>query len=98
MTTMASCAEGIVEKIDWDKLGLKRDDFISADASECVVPSILYATVLAYDTTKVKEPPTSISSFLRSGKISGQERPGEEAVRQSRMGPYRRWRGREGCL
>lgn len=56
MTTIAACAEGIVEKIDWDKLGLKRDDFISADASECVVPSILYSTVLAYDTTKVKEP------------------------------------------
>ena len=46
-TTMASCAEGIVEKIDWDKLGMKRDEFISADASECVVPSILYSTVLA---------------------------------------------------
>src|SRR4029079_4710456 len=63
-TTMASCAEGIVEKIDWNKLGLKRDDFISADASECVVPSILYATVLAYDTTKVKEAPTSINAFF----------------------------------
>jgi putative spermidine/putrescine transport system substrate-binding protein len=63
-TTMASCAEGIVEKIDWQKLGLKRDDFISADASECVVPSILYSTVLAYDTTKVKAPPTSIKAFF----------------------------------
>ncbi|MBC8035806.1 MAG: ABC transporter substrate-binding protein [Rhizobiales bacterium] len=70
-TTMASCAEGIVEKIDWDKLGLKRDDFISADASECVVPSILYATVLAYDTTKVKEPPTSITAFFDLEKYPG---------------------------
>src|SRR5215211_5354251 len=42
-TTMAACAEGIVEKIDWNKLGMKREDFISADANECVVPSILYA-------------------------------------------------------
>jgi putative spermidine/putrescine transport system substrate-binding protein len=71
MTTMSSCAEGIVEKIDWDKLGLKRDDFISADASECVVPSILYATVLAYDTTKVKEPPTSISAIFDLEKFPG---------------------------
>lgn len=70
-TTMASCAEGIVEKIDWDKLGLKRDDFISADASECVVPSILYATVLAYDTSKVKEAPTSISAFFDLEKYPG---------------------------
>jgi len=70
-TTMASCAEGIVEKIDWNKLGLKRDDFISADASECVVPSILYATVLAYDTTKVKEPPTSINALFDLEKYPG---------------------------
>ncbi|MGE3872531.1 MAG: ABC transporter substrate-binding protein [Parvibaculaceae bacterium] len=71
MTTIASCAEGIVEKIDWDKLGLKRDDFISADASECVVPSILYATVLAYDTTKVKEAPHSIAAFFDTEKYPG---------------------------
>lgn len=71
MTTLASCAEGIVEKIDWDKLGLKRDDFISADASDCVVPSILYSTVLAYDTSKVKEAPTSISAFFDLEKYPG---------------------------
>src|SRR5918999_2722061 len=70
-TTMAACAEGIVEKVDWSKLGLKRDDFISADASECVVPSILYSTVLAYDTTKVKEPPTSIKAFFDLEKYPG---------------------------
>jgi putative spermidine/putrescine transport system substrate-binding protein len=71
MTTMASCAEGIVEKIDWDKLGLKRDDFISADASECVVPSILYATVVAYDTTKLTDPPTSITALFDLEKYPG---------------------------
>ena len=71
MTTTSSCAEGIVEKIDWNKLGLKREDFISADASECVVPSILYATVLAYDTTKVKEPPTSINALFDLQKYPG---------------------------
>ena len=71
MTTIAACAEGIVEKIDWDKLGLKRDDFISADASECVVPSILYATVLAYDTTKVKEEPHSVAAFFDLEKYPG---------------------------
>lgn len=71
MTTLAACAEGIVEKIDWDKLGLKRDGFISADASECVVPSILYSTVLAYDTTKVKEPPSSIGAFFDLEKYPG---------------------------
>jgi putative spermidine/putrescine transport system substrate-binding protein len=71
MTTMAACAEGIVEKIDWSKLGLNRDDFISADASECVVPSILYATVVAYDTTKLTEPPTSITALFDLEKYPG---------------------------
>src|SRR6185503_6168043 len=70
-TTMAACAEGIVEKIDWAKLGLKRDDFISADASECVVPSILYGTVVAYDTTKVTDPPTSITALFDLEKYPG---------------------------
>jgi len=70
-TTMASCAEGIVEKIDWAKLGLKREDFVSADASECVVPSILYATVLAYDSTKLKDAPTSINALFDLQKYPG---------------------------
>jgi putative spermidine/putrescine transport system substrate-binding protein len=71
MTTLAACAEGIIEKIDWDKLGLKRDDFISADASECTVPSILYATVIAYDTTKLTDPPTTIAAFFDTAKYPG---------------------------
>jgi len=71
MTTIAACAEGIVEKIDWDKLGMKREEFISADASECVVPSILYATVVAYDTTKVSEPPKSVAALFDLQKYPG---------------------------
>ena len=71
MTTIAACAEGIVEKIDWDKLGMKRDEFISADASDCVVPSILYATVVAYDKTKVSEPPKSVAALFDLQKYPG---------------------------
>ena len=41
------------------------------------MPSILYATVLAYDTTKVKEAPTSINALL----------PEEIAVRECTAGP-----------
>jgi putative spermidine/putrescine transport system substrate-binding protein len=71
MTTIAACAEGIVEKIDWAKLGLKREDFISADASDCVVPSILYATVLAYDTTKITDAPHSVAALFDLQKYPG---------------------------
>jgi putative spermidine/putrescine transport system substrate-binding protein len=70
-TTLAACAEGIIEKIDWKKLGLERDKFISADASDCVVPSILYGTVVAYDTSKLKTPPTTIADFFDLQKFPG---------------------------
>ena len=66
---MPACAEGMLEKIDWNKLGLKRDQFISADASDCAVPSIVYATIFAYDTTKFKDDAANhqpISSTSRS--------------------------------
>ena len=75
---LAGCAEGILEKIDWDKLGMKRDQFISADASECVVPSILYGTVFAYDKTKFKEAPQTIKDFFDiefPGKRGLEKRP-----------------------
>src|SRR6476469_6388894 len=68
-TVLAACSEGIIEKIDWNKLGLKRDQFISADASDCVVPSILYGTVFAYDTTKFKEMPQNIKDFFDIDKF-----------------------------
>jgi len=70
-TVLAACAEGIIEKIDWNKLGLKREQFISADASDCVVPSILYGTVFAYDTTKFKEAPQTIKDFFDIEKFPG---------------------------
>jgi putative spermidine/putrescine transport system substrate-binding protein len=70
-TILAACAEGILEKIDWKKLGLDRNKFISADASDCVVTSILYATVLAYDTSKMKEAPKTVIDFFDLKKFPG---------------------------
>ena len=40
-TTMAACAEGIVEKIDWNKLGLKREiSSVPMRASVCAQHSL----------------------------------------------------------
>ena len=86
-TVLAGCAEGILEKIDWNKLGLKRDHFISADASECVVPSILYGTVFAYDKTKFKEAPTDhqgTSSISRNSPASVACRRGPSSISNGR--------------
>ncbi len=97
-TVLAACSEGIIEKIDWNKLGLKRDQFISADASDCVVPSILYGTVFAYDTTKFKETPQTIKDFFDIEKFPGKRGLLEEPLHQSRMGADGRRRRCQGCL
>lgn len=71
-TALAACAEGILETIDWGKLGLDRSKFIGADIQDCAVPNILYSTVIAYDTTVLKDnPPTSIADVFDLKKIPG---------------------------
>ncbi|MCQ6482938.1 hypothetical protein NPN19_24195, partial [Vibrio parahaemolyticus] len=40
-TAVLGCAEGIIETIDWNKLGLDRSKFVN-DISDCTVPNIVY--------------------------------------------------------
>jgi len=70
-TALAACAEGILETIDWSKLGLDRSKFIGADLQECAVPNIVYATVIAYDTTKLNPGPTVIGDLFDLQKFPG---------------------------
>jgi putative spermidine/putrescine transport system substrate-binding protein len=70
-TALAACAEGILETIDWGKLGLDRSKFIGADLQECAVPNIVYATVIAYDTTKLNPGPTVIGDLFDLQKFPG---------------------------
>ncbi len=70
-TALAACAEGVLEKIDWAKLGLDRSKFIGGDLQDCAVPTIVYATVFAYDTTKIKDGPTKISDLFDTAKYPG---------------------------
>jgi putative spermidine/putrescine transport system substrate-binding protein len=63
-TLMAACAEGTLETIDWDKLGLDRSKFIGADLQDCGVPNILFGTVLAYDTDKFPNGPTKLTDLF----------------------------------
>jgi putative spermidine/putrescine transport system substrate-binding protein len=63
-TALTACAEGIVETIDWKKLGYDRKKFLGADISDCAVPTILYSTVLAYDTTKLNPAPTKMEDLF----------------------------------
>lgn len=70
-TALAGCAEGILEVIDWDKLGLDRSKFIGGDLQDCAVPNILYATVLAYDKDKLTNGPTTIADIFDLQKFPG---------------------------
>jgi putative spermidine/putrescine transport system substrate-binding protein len=77
-TALAACAEGTLETIDWGKLGLDRSKFIGSDIQDCAVPNILYSTVIAYDTTKLADPPTTMDALFDQAKY-----PGKRALQKS---------------
>jgi len=77
-TALAACAEGVLETIDWAKLGLDRSKFIGGDLQDCAVPNIVYSTVLAYDTTKLNPPPTQMTDLFDMAKF-----PGKRALQKS---------------
>ena len=66
-----ACAEGILETIDWSKLGFDRAKFTGADKFDCAVPTILYATVIAYDKDKLPNGPKTIADFFDLKKFPG---------------------------
>jgi putative spermidine/putrescine transport system substrate-binding protein len=70
-TALAACAEGILEVVDWNKLGLDRSKFIGGDLQDCAVPNIVYATIFAYDTTKLNPGPTTINDIYDLAKFPG---------------------------
>jgi putative spermidine/putrescine transport system substrate-binding protein len=70
-TVLAACAEGLLEVLDWDKLGLDKAKFIGGDLSECAVPNIVYSTVIAYDADKLKEGPKTIADVFDLEKFPG---------------------------
>ncbi|MCC8960057.1 ABC transporter substrate-binding protein [Bradyrhizobium sp. Pear77] len=68
---MQLCAEGILETVDWKKLGLDRAKFTSEDTSDCGVPYEVSASVIAYDKDKLPNGPKSIADFFDTQKFPG---------------------------
>ena len=69
------CDEGILEAFDLDDLpaapdGTKAtDDFVEGSLFECGISTIVWSTVVAYDTTKAQ--PTSLKDFFDLEKFPG---------------------------
>lgn len=69
--TIRLCAEGILETIDWKKLGLDRTKFTEGNKHDCGVPNTIYATVLAYDKDKLPNGPKTIADLFDVQKFPG---------------------------
>ncbi|MDJ0089523.1 extracellular solute-binding protein [Pantoea allii] len=71
------CEEGLLETLDWSKLGNKAD-FAKGSVSECGAGFFVWSTVLTYDGNKLKTAPTSWADFWDVKKF-----PGKRALRKS---------------
>lgn len=72
------CDEGLVVPIDISTLPPApdgtpaADDFIAGTLSECMIPTDVFSTVIAYDTSKFPNGgPTSIADFFDTAKFPG---------------------------
>lgn len=64
------CEEGLYEKLDYSKIGNKKD-FLPAAVNECGIGFFVWSTVLAYNADKLKQAPTSWSDFWDVQKFPG---------------------------
>ncbi|WP_347336476.1 ABC transporter substrate-binding protein [Bradyrhizobium japonicum] len=65
------CSQGVLETIDWKKVGIDRAKFMTGDKLDCGVPSQASATVLAYDKDKLENGPKSIDDLFDVKKFPG---------------------------
>ncbi len=71
-----ACEEGMLEKIDFSKIG-KKADFMPEAIHECGVGTFVWSTVLAYNADKLKTAPTGWADFWDVKKF-----PGKRAMRK----------------
>lgn len=71
------CRDGLLEKIDSDLLpaapdgALAAQDFIEGTLHDCGVGSIVWSTIIAYDTSVLTTPPSSVADFFDTTVIPG---------------------------
>ncbi|MFC5473203.1 ABC transporter substrate-binding protein [Paraherbaspirillum soli] len=74
-----ACEEGLLEKIDFKKIGNKTD-FLPAALHECGVGAFVWSTVLAYDADKLKIAPKTWADFWDVKKF-----PGKRAMKKGAL-------------
>jgi putative spermidine/putrescine transport system substrate-binding protein len=79
-TAQQGCDEGILEKIDYSKVGGK-EKFVKGSVFECAVPTIIYSTIFAYDADKLKDAPTKMADLFDAKKY-----PGKRALQKNPFG------------
>ena len=76
-TALAGCDEGILEPINWEKIGMTPDDFLPGGTTECGIATIAYSTLYAYRTDVYPtDPPKTWADFWNVEKY-----PGKRALR-----------------
>jgi putative spermidine/putrescine transport system substrate-binding protein len=65
-----ACEEGLLEKIDVNKIG-KKTDFMPEAIHECGIGTFVWSTVLAYNADKLKTAPTGWADFWNVAKFPG---------------------------
>src|SRR6516225_8995398 len=66
-TVLQGCDAGVLERLDYSKIA-DRSGFLPGTALDCGVGIDVYGDVLAYDTTVLKEAPTSILDIFDTKK------------------------------
>jgi len=80
-TAQQGCDEGILEVIDYAKIGQAPDKFVEGAPMECAVGNMVYSTVFAYDADKLKDGPTKIADLFDTKKY-----PGKRALQKDPFG------------
>jgi putative spermidine/putrescine transport system substrate-binding protein len=65
------CEQGLLETIDWKKLGLDRAKFGDAGKFDCGVPIQINNTIVAYDKDKLPDGPKTIADLFNTKKFPG---------------------------
>ena len=76
-TVLQGCDAGVLIRLDYSKIA-DRSKFLPGTALDCGVGIDVYGDVLAYDTTVLKEGPTSVLDIFDTKKF-----PGKRAMRKA---------------